>query len=71
MKVKPPLDDYGSPSPPPTAEIEAMYLWGVFADLSGSGFYVNRYFNEMGYPSMVKGGFKTKEEAEKVLSGMK
>lgn len=66
-KPKPPLDAYGSPDPPPTAETMSHYVWGVFKLGKTDAAYVNMYFEEMTYPSLLKGGFKSKQEAEKHL----
>jgi hypothetical protein len=69
-RVRPPLDDYGSPSPPPTVEILSLYRWGVFK-LGKEAAYVNTYFEEMSYPAMIQGGFKSRAEAEKYLKEKK
>ena len=63
--LKPPVDDYGKDDPVDPKILEEHYRWGVFKN--GTSKYVNIYFSEMVYPSMVKGGFLTKEGAEKCL----
>jgi hypothetical protein len=59
-----PVDDYGKDDPV-DPKVWELYRWGVFKTEAGK--FVNIYFAEMVYPSLVKGGFLTKEEAEKCL----
>jgi len=59
---------YGKPSAPALPETLAFYVWGVFRD--GTNFYIEKYFHEMTYPTMVQGNL-SREEAEKLAESMR